>query len=311
MWVSTVPPILLVVVFKIWLDRTFYDKFMYYIPSESELHQAKIHSSRADDSRNRLEKRFGHPALHKELFTPMLHAKMMPLLADVYKGKIGNDKARLDEYGGQKADARVIEGGLRIAGIEQRDLEYDPALYRRDRGELDWDARSVASVAIFGHNRGDSAPAYHQQTHYHAGSMAGGRASPAPPAFERYATRTPMNPSNLSAIELSQLGASVDHLPLLDDAEVPPLPRYASPDPMSRPPSRYAPPVPQIQTAARFGSSAPPQYPPQAGMQYSPVEGYREAPLHRPYLSRENLTHHASQESFSSNPTGRGYRGGY
>lgn len=311
MWVTTVPPVLFVVVFKIWLDRTFYDKFMYYIPSESELRQAKIHSSRADDSRNRLEKRFGHPALHAELFTPMLHAKMMPLLADVYKGKIGSDKARLEEYGGQKMDAQVIEGGLRIAGIEQRDLEYDPALYRRDRGELDWDARSVASTAIFGHNRGDSAPAY-QQTHHYAGSMAGGRASPAPSAFERYATRAPMNPSNLSAIELSRLGSSVDHLPLLDDAEGPlaaPLPRYSSPDPMSRPPSRYAPPAPQIQTTPRFGPSAPPQYPPQAGMQYSPVEGYREAPLHRPYLSRENLTHHASQESFSANPPGRDYRG--
>ena len=31
----------------------------------------------------------------------------------------------------------------------QNDLEYDPALYRRDRGELDWDARSIASTTMF------------------------------------------------------------------------------------------------------------------------------------------------------------------
>lgn len=319
LWITTVPPILFVVIFKIWLDKTFYDKFMYYIPSEAELRQAKIHSSRADDSRNRLEKRFGHPALHAELFTPMLHAKMIPFLGDVYKGKIGSDKARLDEYGGQKMDAQVFEGGLRIAGIEQRDLEYDPALYRRDRGELDWDARSIASTAIFGHNRGDSASVYHQKTqhHHYAGSMAGGRASPAPSAFDRYATKTPMmNQGNLSGIELSRLGSSVDHLPLLDDqfgGDVPnvPLPRYASPDPTLRAPSRYGSPAPQ--PPPRFASPAPSQlqYPPQAGMQYSPVEGYREAPLHRPYASRDNSTGHASQESLSGY-AGRGtYRGGY
>ncbi|KAG9312116.1 hypothetical protein JVU11DRAFT_7403 [Chiua virens] len=320
MWLSTVPPILFVVAFKIWLDRMFYQKFIYYIPSETELREAKVHSSRADDVGHRLEKRFGHPALHAELFTPMLHAKMMPLLADVYKGKIGSDKAKLDEYGGQKVDAQVMEGGLRIAGIEQRDLEYDPALYRRDRGELDWDARSMASNAIFGHNRADSASVYHQKTHYYGGSMAGGRASPAPSAFDRYAAKTPANPGNASAIELSRLGASVDHLPLLNDPGYnlgemsnqgplgAPLPRYASPEPL-HPPSRYG--TPATRPPSWFATPAPMQYPPQAGAQHSPVEGYREAPLHRPYPSRDSSANHVSQESVS-NFAGRGvYQGGY
>jgi len=254
----------------------------------------------------------------------MLHSKMMHLLSDVYKVKICSDKTRLDEYGGQKVDAQVVEGGLRIAGIEQRDLEYDPALYRRDRGELDWDARSVASTAIFGHNRSDTASIYQQKTHHYASSMAGGRASPAPSAFDRYATKTPMNQSNLSAIELSRLSSSVDHLPLLNDAGYnnsgdmsnqdplgAPLPRYASPDPMLRPSSRYGSPAPH--SPSRLASAAPPQYPPQAGMQYSPVEGYREAPLHRPYPSRESLMYQESQESLSNtNLAGRSvYRGGY
>lgn len=89
------------------------------MPTEDELRQAKVHSSRADATGHRLERRFGHPALHADLFTPMLHAKMMPLLRDVYKGRIGSNKARLDEYGGRKMDAQVIEGGIKFAGIEQ------------------------------------------------------------------------------------------------------------------------------------------------------------------------------------------------
>lgn len=32
----------------------------------------------------------------------------------------------------------------------QEHLEYDPVLYQRDRGELDWDARSIASTTVFG-----------------------------------------------------------------------------------------------------------------------------------------------------------------
>ncbi|KAF8546213.1 DUF221-domain-containing protein [Imleria badia] len=132
MWATCVPPMLFVAIFKIWLDKRFYHKFVYYLTPEMELRHAKIHSSSADDSRNRLERRFGHPALNAELFTPMLHAEMIPLLGDVYKGKSSGDKARSDEDGGKK-DAQVVEGGLRFASIEEQDIEYDPVLYGRDR----------------------------------------------------------------------------------------------------------------------------------------------------------------------------------
>ncbi|KAG2109235.1 uncharacterized protein F5147DRAFT_753188 [Suillus discolor] len=280
MWLTTVPPILFIVIFKFQLDRTFYKNFLYYIPSETELREAKIHSSTSDVSGRGLEKRFGHPALHADLFTPMLHARMMPLLGDVYKGKIGSDKAKLDEYGGQKLDAQVIEGGLRIAAIEQ---EYDPALYRRDRGELDWDQRSIASAAIFGNARGgDNASLYHQKVHQYAGSISGGRASPAPPAFDRYLAQGPSQ--SVNDIELARMNQSVDQLPLLTDhqsygyfdarQQPPPSPlhEYNSPDRMT-PPSRYGSPAPMA-TLPQM------QYPPRPGIH---TEGYREAPLHRPY----------------------------
>ena len=38
--------------------------------------------------------------------------------------------------------------------IIQRDLEYDPALYRRDRGD-DWDARSVSSTNLIGPSKSE------------------------------------------------------------------------------------------------------------------------------------------------------------
>lgn len=80
---------------------------------------AKVHSERSDHKGNRLEKRFGHPSLHADLFTPMLHAKMMPLLSQVYAGSISQDKVKLDEYRGQQMSAQVVPGGIRIAAIDQ------------------------------------------------------------------------------------------------------------------------------------------------------------------------------------------------
>lgn len=158
-WLSTVPPILIVFFYKIYINRTYIPAFTYFSPSEEEIRAAKIHSERADNKGNKLEKRFGHPALNAELFTPMLQKELMPLLSQVYQGKIGRDKAKLEEYGGQQMDAQIVPGGIKIAAIDQRDLEYDPALYQRDRGELDWDQRSIASTAAFGETNQSSAKA--------------------------------------------------------------------------------------------------------------------------------------------------------
>ena len=72
-----------------------------------------------DTQNHNLEKRFGHPAFTAELFTPMLHKNLMPLLSKVYHGKINNDHAKMDEYGGQKMEAQVVPGGLKIASIDQ------------------------------------------------------------------------------------------------------------------------------------------------------------------------------------------------
>lgn len=195
-WVATLPPIVLVLVFKAFIDRRFLSDFRYHIPSQDEIAQAKIHSQRSDATRNRLEKRFGHPALHSDLFTPMVHANMVHLIPQVYNGKVESDKARLGEYGGQKVEAQVVQG-IKIAAIDQNDLEYDPVLYQRDRGEDNWDNQSISSTNLLS-DRG---------------------ASPAPTALgighsqlDNY-----LNMAHPSEYEMSRLGpAEQDKLPLLN-----------------------------------------------------------------------------------------------
>ncbi|KAF4563229.1 hypothetical protein EYR40_007061 [Pleurotus pulmonarius] len=209
-WLSSCPPILFLLAFKIYINRTFDRTFRYYHPTEDELRLAKVHSERADHKGNRLEKRFGHPALHTDLFTPMLHAKMMPLLGEVYNGKIGKDEAALGEYGGQKMETQVVEG-IKIAAIDQRDLEYDPALYQRDRGELDWDTKSISSFNML--NDGAS----HLQA---SKSMYYANANGSEPKlggvsnYDRYLAQGPSHGGfDSQDIELSRI--PTDHQPLL------------------------------------------------------------------------------------------------
>jgi hypothetical protein len=142
-WVATLPPILLTLLFKLYLSRTFVKQFRHFVPDKSELSNALVHSAGADHRGNKLEKRFGHPALQADLFTPMVHAKMMKLLPEVYHGRLASSETTMGEFGGQKMAAHVTAGGLKIAAISQRDLDVDPNLYGRDRGELDMDNRSI------------------------------------------------------------------------------------------------------------------------------------------------------------------------
>ena len=97
----------------------FMSDFRYYIPDEHEIAESKIHTEAADTRADRLSRRFGHPALHAELYTPMVHANMVHLLPQVYHGRLSEDVAGLQEPGGEKANAAPIVGGLNIAGVEE------------------------------------------------------------------------------------------------------------------------------------------------------------------------------------------------
>lgn len=281
-WVAGIPPFIIVILFKVYIDRVFARPFRYYVPTEAELRNAQVHSQRGDIKGNRLEKRFGHPALHAELFTPMLHANMMPLLAQVYSGRLDSEQAKMGEYGGQQLDARILPGGIKIAGVDQSDLEYDPILYRRDRGELDWDQRSMATAL-------DSTV-----------NFSGGRNSPAPslPGYGRYLSQG--LPGRESEIELARFDA--DQQPLLPatlmaghglGASSHSLPGYSTPHPP-------------------YADPALTQYPPPPGIAYHgrvpSNEGFREAPTHRPYHDRgsSGYSYNSGRESPNPNMAGRG-----
>ncbi|KZT69635.1 DUF221-domain-containing protein [Daedalea quercina L-15889] len=265
-WIAVIPPIFGVIGFKIYLTRTFLPAFQYYIPTDEELQQAAVHSKRSDNLNNKLEKRFGHPALHQDLFTPMVHANMTHLLPEVFDGKIGSTKTALDDFGGTKVDAAVV-GGVRIAGIEEQDLEYDPTLYQRDRGELDWDQRSVSSATLIGDN-GSTAHL----------NPAGRAASPAPSrmtGYDRYLASGPQ-----PEIEMARL--DYDQQPLLHAAQAPgyyeaemanrsmaSFSQYGG-SPYGTPQMEYTPPMPPM--AASYDSHT------DQGLRQAPV--YRPAPQH-------------------------------
>ncbi|SNX85875.1 uncharacterized protein MEPE_04584 [Melanopsichium pennsylvanicum] len=135
--IAALPPILMLIAFKIYCRRTFDSRFDWYIPNEAEIAASKIHAG--DARHNRLQRRFGHPTLNSKLFTPMVHAKVKHLLPEVYKGRLDTGVAMVD---GRKVETEQVAGGLKIAAIEEDQLEYDP--YK------DSDARSVMSGTTLG-----------------------------------------------------------------------------------------------------------------------------------------------------------------
>ncbi|KAF8891786.1 hypothetical protein BD779DRAFT_1670745 [Infundibulicybe gibba] len=319
-WLSTVPPVLIIFAFKIYINRNFLPAFRYFNPTEDEIRLAQVHSQRSDARGNRLEKRFGHPALNAELFTPMLHAKMMPLLGQVYQGKIGKDQAKLDEYGGQKMEAQVIPGGIKIAGIDQvqlqyvfrfsvahhgilqHNLEYDPALYQRDRGELDWDARSMASTAMF-----DGTPSLHPaKSQYYASDQ---NLPSRVPGYDRYLASGPGSElgHQASDIELAPIDSIQE--PLLSSRAhqfassqyslTPTLPVHQDSNgsrqaPIHRPQSRSYSPSPAFSPDTQYQ-----QYPPQ--QRYS----------HAQHPSEHEQRQQHSRQASNNNMAGRGAHRGY
>lgn len=163
--ITTLPPLAVVIAFKFFLKSTFDSKFTWYIPTGKEF--AQVHQHHADARKNRLMKRFGHPALHAELFTPMIHKDHQALLAEVYRGRKGdagedakNPGAYVDlgevNYEGRmdsKTDHRLAPsrgsqpyaGGLRFAAIAQHDLMYSQQQFLRERDD---DEMSIASTAL-------------------------------------------------------------------------------------------------------------------------------------------------------------------
>lgn len=87
-----VPSILAILIFKLYTHCVYLRSFRFFIPRAEEFASIASYSENADVMSNKLLRRFGHPALHAELFTPLLHQKMMPLLKEVYSGRISENE---------------------------------------------------------------------------------------------------------------------------------------------------------------------------------------------------------------------------
>jgi len=286
-WVACLPPLFAVLICKMWWDRIFHPRFTYYIPRDKEMAEVIVHSQRADNQDNRLGKRFGHPALQLDLFTPMLHAKMMPLLPQVYHGRLGHDMATMGEYGGQKMEAQIAPGGIKIAAIEQSDLEYDPALYRRDRGEADWDTQSISSNTLLDSRTETKSVYYSPST----------KQVPVPVGYEQYLQHGPQQ----GVYELNRLNPSDLSVPLLATRSQANLPYERAGTPGHERSPSVAPSVMPYGRAVTPQPGTPSSYfpPQQQQQQYPPQAQYAT-----PSRSQSSLGYHQHTPSGGPNEYG-------
>ena len=96
--VAATPPLAFTLLFKHYLKRRFSNDFEYYLPRHEEIARAMVYSDQADMAERKLEIRYDQPALDANLFTPLVHAKDMPVLHRLLKGKRKEmDRARETE----------------------------------------------------------------------------------------------------------------------------------------------------------------------------------------------------------------------
>ena len=137
-WAGAIPPMIGVIVFKYVLNHKFSKIFDYYLPDSEEAATSKVHNQKSDVKHGRLAKRFGHSALHAELFNVLVHDKHVHLLEEVLPESV----RRAHDF---KED--ILSDGLKFEAITEEQLEEIPI---RDRGEMDWDVRSRTSTAFDG-----------------------------------------------------------------------------------------------------------------------------------------------------------------
>lgn len=130
-----------------------------FIPSSDEI--AETHLHQADARKHRLEKRFGHPAIHDALITPMLHKDVQHLLPTMYvlshvisdlaltsrysyNGRVGETQGKIDG----KDVAQNTINGLTFNMMEAHDLAFDRHAYLTGR-HLDDDTMTVSTATPF------------------------------------------------------------------------------------------------------------------------------------------------------------------
>ena len=80
-WAAGIPPFIIVILFKIYINRKFARPFRYYGTLDDTHWQTHPEH---DDMNNR----FDHPALYEALHRPFVYEDMVPLLRRVYSGEL-------------------------------------------------------------------------------------------------------------------------------------------------------------------------------------------------------------------------------
>lgn len=93
------------------------------MPIFNELSRSTVHSEDADISANKLEERYRNPALQADLFTPMIHSRLMLSLRRIYKGKgsarrKGDLTRAIDTKSGFKASSDADPDGEVVEGVK-------------------------------------------------------------------------------------------------------------------------------------------------------------------------------------------------
>ncbi|KAL4916287.1 hypothetical protein BDW62DRAFT_202796 [Aspergillus aurantiobrunneus] len=84
-----VPLPFLMLLFKWYCMRTFDHMCTYYNQANLTDAEALAVSKSSKSAKDRLSSKFGHPALYKQLITPMVHAKAADALKQIYRGRLG------------------------------------------------------------------------------------------------------------------------------------------------------------------------------------------------------------------------------
>ncbi|ORY28026.1 hypothetical protein BCR39DRAFT_576859 [Naematelia encephala] len=139
--VAAVPPLIIMVAFKIWIDKTAGNRFRYFEPTPQEAEAERQASMSEKRTRySEMEKRFLHPALQQDkLFTIMVHKSQEALARDV-----------LSSY--PWFAAKHMHNGVEIKAVREENLEYDPLRDgpRDEAHQAEWDARSIGSTQMLG-----------------------------------------------------------------------------------------------------------------------------------------------------------------
>ena len=176
--IAGVPPILLIIAFKVYLSKTSEQKFRYYEPTPVEAEaERKLSFSEKRTRHSEIEKRFLHPALqHDKLFQVMVHKSQEALAREVLSAYPWF--VRKYDNAGEGVEIKAIRevrfipffvlgvdffGRCHGVDEQQENLEYNPLRDGPvdDAHQAEWDARSNHSTDMLGASESEFASPAH------------------------------------------------------------------------------------------------------------------------------------------------------